>query len=630
MSNQPRKSSHLVILTLCLAFVFSWGARGLTSDSISPAEYNSIFNIYENRLDNLSTLEGILHNVAAKDETHPPGYFLLLNVWSRLVGSDLLALRLLSIYFGLFTVAFTYRLGRLIGAADQALSAAVLLAFMAYFGFYLHETRMYSLLAMVSALTVWSYASLVHSTVGFRNRWLVILCLSSAATIYVHAFGFVLLAAIGIYHLVFIPKNRHWFLVSIAMICAGCLYLPWLPNAIEMLGIRTSYASDSLAWQESALALASIYNNGLSILAPACAVILILNRNRLNRSQRQVAIFVALVLLVALVVNEFAPIIVARRIRYSIILAPLWACTLAIAASLLPRWKQLRAPALVIWIFVFITYNQSPALYLYTNSLDQNRKQIPHYQTLLYAPDLPIRKSDYILSFQHDTELGSKTLDYYGRKTGNWQGLIHIWNDADGNPMVQSTDTRYVDLPSMEIWNFPIWLIHNPQETNLQSMRAFATDFLDRFHSCGRFLETEKSIVDLFVKRHIPCELLTSPQPIEIQYDNGAELANILLQRQADRLNVTLWWTNTIANQYAYSLQLFDAGGSKVAQLDDVIGGAALASSPFNISDLPAAEYTAKFILYDFESQVSQAGVLVEDQRKFDRELEVARLRLGD
>ncbi len=630
MSNQPRKSSPLVILTLCLAFVFSWGARGLRSDSISPAEYNSIFNIYENRLDNLSTLEGTLHNVAVKDETHPPGYFLLLNIWSRLVGPDLFALRLLSIYFGLFTVAFTYRLARRIGTADQALSAVVLLGFMAYFGFYLHEVRMYSLLAMLSALTVWSYASLVYSTVGLSNRWLVILCLSSAATIYAHVFGFVLLAAIGLCHLVFIPKNRHWLLVTIAMICAGCLYLPWLPNAIQMLGIRTSYASDSLAWHESVLALASIYNNGFSILAPACVVFLILNRNRLSPSQRYVAILVALVLLVALAVNEFAPIIVARRIRYSIILAPLWACALAIAASLLPRWKPLRLPALLIWIFAFITYNQSPALYLYTNSLDQNRQQIPHYQTLLYAPALPITKSDYVLSFQHDTELGSKTLDYYGRKTGNWRGLIHIWNDADGNPMVQSTDTRYVDLPSMEIWNFPIWLIHNPQETDLQSMEAFAADFLNRFYSCGRFLETDKSIVDLFVQHHIPCELLTSPQPIEIHYDNGTELANILLERQGDDLNLALWWTNTIANQYAYSLQLFDASGNKVAQLDDVIGGAALSSRSLNIADLPAAEYTAKLILYDFESQVSQPGILVDVQRKFNREVEIARLRLDD
>ncbi len=622
-------AKHVTAAIICLAFVFAWGIRHLKADPITPAEYNSIFNIYENHLVNISTLEGAIYNVATKDETHPPGYFLLLNVWSRLVGGDLFALRLLSVYFGMFALAFTYRLARHVSTSDQALDTAILLAFTAYFAFYLHEVRMYSLLAMVSAWTVWSYAKIVHSPTRLSSFSFITLCLSAAATIYVHAFGFVLLAAIGIYHLVFIPKNRQWLQVCAAMLLAGCLYLPWLPYALQMLNIRTSYATDSLAWHETILALASIYNNGLSLLAPGCAVILLLYRRRLNNSQKYIVILVALVVLVALAVNEIAPIIVARRIRYSIILAPLWSCALAIALSFLPSWKRIRFPALAIWIFAFLLYNDSLDLYLYTNSLDQNRKQIPHFQSLLYEPGIHIRKSDYVLSFQRDTQLGRKTLDFYGRQLRNWRGLIHIWNDADGNPSVQSTDTRYVDVPSMSIWNFPIWLIHNPQETNLQSMEVFATDFSNHFHSCGRFLETGNSIVDLYVKRSIPCNLLVSRQLLEIHYENGTELANILLRPLNDSLDVYFWWTNTIANQYAFSLQLLDAQGNKVAQLDDVIGGDALYQNSFGIGDLSVGEYTAMLIVYDFETLKSQPGIVLEDERQFDREVEVARLRIG-
>ena len=241
-----------------------------------------------------------------------------------------------------------------------------------------------------------------------------------------------------------------------------------------------------------------------------------------------------------------------------------------------------------------------------------------------------IEKSDYVLSFHRDTELGRKTLDFYGRQLNKWRGLMHIWNDADGNPLVQSTDTRYVDVESMAIWNFPIWLIHNPQETDLQSMGAFAIDFRNRFHSCGRFLETDRSVVELYVKRYIPCKLLTSRQLLEIHYENGTELANVLLEPDGDVLDVYLWWTATAANRYAFSLQLFDAQGGMIAQLDDVIGGDALYHKSLDVAHVPQAEYVAKLILYDYETGRSQPGAVLDGERHFEREAEIAQIRIGD
>ncbi len=622
-------TAHFAIVCLCLSFTFVWGIRHLKSDSIAPAEYNSIFNIYENHLAAQSTLAQTLQNVAMKDETHPPGYFLLLNVWSRLVGSDLLTLRVLSIYFGMFTLAFTFRLARRAGTGDQALDAVVLITFLAYFEFYIHEIRMYALLAMLSAWVVWSYSMVVNPHT--RKRWfhLLSLGLSSAAIIYVHLFGFIMWAAIGAYHLLLVPKNRRWLQICLVMIGAFCLYLPWLPTTLQLLEIRTVYAGDRLAWHEALPALASIYTNGLSLLAPICGAILFLKRRRLTSGQVRIASLIVLIVVITLAANEVASIVVARRIRYTIVLAPLWACTLAIALDYLPIWKILRIPALVAWIIVFFLHSDSREQYLYTNSLDQNRHKIPHYQHLLYEPEINTRKSDFVLSFQNDIALGRKTLDYYGRQLSRWRGLIHIWNDADGIPSVQSTDTRYQDVQSMAIWNFPIWLIHNPQETDLQSMAVFAGSFSSRFHSCGRYLETDNSIVELYVKRLYPCDLLTSEQPLELHYENGTELANIEIQQVGDNLNVYLWWTNTIANQYSFSLQLFDSQGVKISQLDEVIGGDPLFHTSLEISDLPAGEYAAKLIVYDFETRESQSGMLVDGERRFQREVEVARIRIS-
>ena len=56
------------------------------------------------------SLSEIISNTAA--DIHPPGYYILLSVWTRLMGSREFALRLMSALQGVLTVALTYALGR--------------------------------------------------------------------------------------------------------------------------------------------------------------------------------------------------------------------------------------------------------------------------------------------------------------------------------------------------------------------------------------------------------------------------------------------------------------------------------------------------------------------------------------
>ena len=267
---------------------------------------------------------------------------------------------------------------------------------------------------------------------------------------------------------------------------------------------------------------------------------------------------------------------------------------------------------------------------LYTNSFHQNRKQTPHYEALLYEPGLTIRLSDFVLSFHRDTGLDWKTLDYYGRKSKKWRGLIHIWHDETGNPAVLSTDTRYDSVASMERWNFPIWLIYNPQESDLQAMPVFTDAFLARFHSCGRYQETANTIIELYAKRAIPCQLLTAEAPRSLSYTNGTELANISARRDGSNLDVSLWWTNTIAGKYAISIQVFDAENAKAAQVDDVIGGDPLHGYSLNLSDLAPGDYTVKLILYDFETGQGQAGMITATGQAFERSVDVGRISIPE
>ena len=73
----------------------------------------------------------------------------------------------------------------------------------------------------------------------------------------------------------------------------------------------------------------------------------------------------------------------------------------------------------------------------------------------------------------------------------------------------------------MASWRFPVWLIYNPQETDLGSIPAYADGFTQHYRSCGRFVEKPSSVIERYTPKDVSCALLTSADPLAIDYDNG-------------------------------------------------------------------------------------------------------------
>ena len=630
ISASQARSLHPAIVLLCLCFVFAFGLRAIKSEPLRPADYNSIKPMYVSRWHRDESINSVVRFVAIQDASHLPLYHVTLSLWMRYTGRDLFTIRLLSLLTGLLAVAVTHRLARATAGRGAALDAVLLTSFLAFFVFYTHQARMYALLALISPWVLWSYWKLQGAAKERAGRYWLSLLTSSVAIIYTHYFGFFLLVAIGVYHLLFAPKNRRWRQISLALACAGLLFIPWTPYTLSILRSHHVPASEALSIGEAAAALVSIYANGQPAILLAAAALVMLRVKGLTRSQAYILTVAALVFALLLVANEFSALIIARRIRYTIAAGMLLIYSLAIALNMIPRWPLFRPLFMALWFALFILYWRSDAMYLYTNQLHQKQNTVPHYQNLLYEPSIEPRQSDFVVSFHQDTAINeNKLLDYYGRRTGNWRGLIHIWNDASGNPQFLSTDTRYDSVPSMARWNFPLWLIYNPEETDLQAMPVFTDDFLTHFHSCGRYLETANTVIELYIKQSLPCQLLTADNPQALSYDNGTELANILVEPKAGVLDISLWWTNTFANKYAISIQLFDDQDLKAAQLDDVVGGDPLRGYSLALSALAPGDYTVKLILYDFETGSGQAGTIIADERPFERAVDVGRISIS-
>lgn len=622
---------HHVIVILCLCFVFAFGLRISKSEPVRQADFNSIKPIYVSRSHQNASINEVIRFVAFQDASHLPLYHVTLSLWVRYTGRDLLTIRLLSVLTGLLAIAVTYRLMRATGSRAVALDAVLLVSFLAFFLFYTQQARMYALLALASAWVLWSYWRLRIAVPAQVSRLGLSLLISSVAIIYTHYFGFFLLAAIGAYHLLFAPKNRRWWLISLAFACAGIFFLPWTPYTLSILRIHSVPASDALSVGEAISAFVSIYTNGQPLILAVAAVAVLLRIKSLGRSEAFICFVCLMAFLLLLVANEFTALLIARRIRYTIAAGMLLTYSTAIALNRLPRWESIRPVFTILWIAIFYRYWASDDMYLFTNQLNQRQYMVPHYQNLIYQPSIDPRPSDFVLSFHQDTALNEKKqLDYYGRLTGNWRGLIHIWNDESGQPALQSTDTRYDSVDTMPRWNFPLWLIYNPQETDLHEMSVFTDDFLSRFHSCGRYLETDITVIERYIKQSIPCQLLTASNPQAFSYDNGTELANTWLALESGVLDISFWWTNTIANKYAISVQVFDAQDKKVAQLDDVVGGDPVHAYRLDVSGLSAGDYAVKLILYDFETGNGQSGTIVASGQPFERSVIIGQVSLNE
>ncbi len=188
---------------------------------------------------------------AAEGDIHPPGYYLLLHFWRALAGESEFALRALSAFCGVLTVAFTYALGRRLLGGSTGLGAAFLAALSPLAVYYSQEARMYALLGLLATASTCFLCDMRYaicasrlSPIAHRGSGVVTLAgyvTTAAAGLYTHyAFPFVL----AVHNLLFLGwwwvrgrrgSDRWRLLVGWAILQATALllFLPWLPTALQ-------------------------------------------------------------------------------------------------------------------------------------------------------------------------------------------------------------------------------------------------------------------------------------------------------------------------------------------------------------------------------------------------------------
>ncbi|MBL8116465.1 MAG: glycosyltransferase family 39 protein [Anaerolineae bacterium] len=243
MKATPPRRANAVIMALGLAMILL--AAGLRLHNIGAQSFwNDEGSSY---VQATRSFAGIASN-AARD-IHPPGYYWLLALWRLLVGETEFALRALSTFASIISIAFTFALGSKRISPIAGLTAALFVALNTFSIYYAQEARMYALLALWGTAGIWALLSLVTispsgSSLKPYRRWGLALALINAAGLYTqYAYPFIMLAQ-GVIFLVAIAlhyrkSHRVAYTPLLAYIAANLLtillYLPWLPTALHQI-----------------------------------------------------------------------------------------------------------------------------------------------------------------------------------------------------------------------------------------------------------------------------------------------------------------------------------------------------------------------------------------------------------
>lgn len=167
----------------------------------------------------------------------PPLYYVILHLWMK---SGLTAewfLRIPSVGFGLLSVYFLYALVRQLLGKNTALKAAMLLAGSQFQIYYSQELRMYSLLCLLSILSI---------TFLVRRQWVRLSIVIAAGLLTNYMFFFMIPV-----QLIYIFRDRKEFFRKWLVTVSASLgiFLFWIPQFMQQLNAGNMLVSVLPAWK---------------------------------------------------------------------------------------------------------------------------------------------------------------------------------------------------------------------------------------------------------------------------------------------------------------------------------------------------------------------------------------------
>jgi mannosyltransferase len=314
--------------------------------------------------------------VAGGADTHPPLYPFLLFLWLRLAGSSPLALRSLSAFVGTLTILILYVLGLRVFGRTAGVLAALLAAVSPVLIYYSQETRMYGLVTLFTAASVY-WAVRVFQKPRSARGWLAY-CLVTLAAVYTHYYAFFVILVENLVIILSLLRNRRRSALTRWLLAQGVMALAYLPWVVLQTGFLSGKASTRFEEWNLATALRiagqtfSAFGAGLAVsptaawliaslflLAIAAGLLALFRRRR--PEPWLIAAYLFLPLLLAWLANPVMPFFYAR---YLLLIAPAF---YLLAAWGIVAWAHLWRPLGVTFTAILLVGSVYGLLGYYTD-----------------------------------------------------------------------------------------------------------------------------------------------------------------------------------------------------------------------------------------------------------------------
>jgi mannosyltransferase len=311
----------------------------------------------------------------------PPFYYMLLSVWMDVFGNGPAETQGLSVAIALLSIPGGLWAGWSLFGRRAGLMCAALCAVNPFLTAYAQETRMYSLMLVLSLLAT---AAFLHVFAYGRRGYLPLFFVLLALMLYTHNWGLFLAAGLvcALVPCWYVSENRHsfWRDAVIGFGGAGLLYLPWLPTLLHQIqhtgapwlnppnfGAPVQITRNLLGGGTPTVAL---------VLAGGSGIVAVVQR-RVDDKERTALIAGAVVVLATLAVAWlFSQVSPAWTTRYlGVLLGPM----LLIGALGLARAGALGLVALVIILAIWAV-PRSYGLENKSNASDLRKAVVPELQ----------------------------------------------------------------------------------------------------------------------------------------------------------------------------------------------------------------------------------------------------------
>jgi hypothetical protein len=217
--------------------------------------------------------------ISGAADTHPPFYPLLLFIWLKLVGTDALSTRALSVLVGILVVPLIFVFAkRLVPTRPRvAWLAAILATVSPLLIYYSQETRMYELVTLLALASVYFATPTPDPSPVQRGRgWGRGYLLSTTFALYTHYSAFFVWFAENLFTAIYFRRTRaaltRWVLLQLALIAA---YVPWIVVQSAFLRGKASTRFDEWGWRGIEMVVAKTvlaFSVGLTVDSPIAQI----------------------------------------------------------------------------------------------------------------------------------------------------------------------------------------------------------------------------------------------------------------------------------------------------------------------------------------------------------------------